>query len=177
MLGLVERASDQLEALVGLAPRLMTLLGDAESTVARARVLVDRIAVVTEDAAVVAGRADRVVERIDPLVSRLALLLDQVEPSLVTLQPTLDRLAETTHPDEVDALVRMIDQLPVLTERLQTDIMPMMESFGSVAPDLHDLLDASRELNEMLGKLPGFGRIKKRVEEEQAEDEAAPPDA
>jgi hypothetical protein len=36
-----------------------------------------------------------------------------------------------------------------------------------VAPDLHDLLETSRELNEMLAKLPGMGLIKKRVDEEQ----------
>jgi hypothetical protein len=38
-----------------------------------------------------------------------------------------------------------------------------------VAPDLHDLLDVSRELNDMLAGLPGIGRIKKRIDEEQAE--------
>ena len=47
-------------------------------------------------------------------------------------------------------------------------MLPVMTTLGTVAPDLHDLLDVSRELNEMLGKLPGLGRIKRRVEEEQA---------
>jgi hypothetical protein len=36
-----------------------------------------------------------------------------------------------------------------------------------VAPDLHDLLDVSRELNEMLAKLPGVGRVKRRINEQQ----------
>jgi hypothetical protein len=40
-----------------------------------------------------------------------------------------------------------------------------------VAPDLHDLLEVSRELNEMLAGLPGLGRIKKRIDEEQAEED------
>jgi hypothetical protein len=35
-----------------------------------------------------------------------------------------------------------------------------------VAPDLHELLNVSRELNEILGKIPGIGRLKKRVEED-----------
>jgi hypothetical protein len=48
----------------------------------------------------------------------------------------------------------------------------MMRTLGSVSPDLHDLLDVSRELNEMLAKLPGMGRIKKKVDEQQAEDAA-----
>ena len=47
----------------------------------------------------------------------------------------------------------------------------LMGTLGSVAPDLHDLLAVSRELNDMLAKLPGFGRIKRRIDEEQGEDE------
>ena len=64
--------------------------------------------------------------------------------------------------------MQLIDHLPDLTERFERDVLPVMTTLGTVAPDLHDLLDVSRELNEMLGKLPGLGRIKRRVEEEQA---------
>ena len=41
----------------------------------------------------------------------------------------------------------------------------------SVAPDVHDLLDLTRELNVMLAKVPGMGRVKKRVDEQQAADD------
>ena len=78
--------------------------------------------------------------------------------------------AERDDPDEVAALVRMVDHLPELTARLEEDVLPIMGTLGSVAPDLHDLLAVSRELNDMLAKLPGFGRIKKRIDEEQGED-------
>jgi hypothetical protein len=70
----------------------------------------------------------------------------------------------------VDALVTLIDHLPVLALKMETDIVPVLDSLSSVAPDLHDLLDVSRELNEMLAKLPGMGRIKQRVDEEQELD-------
>ena len=56
--------------------------------------------------------------------------------------------------------------------RVERDVLPVMTTLGTVAPDLHDLLDVSRELNEMLGKLPGLGRIKRRVEEEQEAEQA-----
>jgi hypothetical protein len=55
----------------------------------------------------------------------------------------------------------------VLALKVENDIVPVLDSLTSVAPDLHDLLDVSRELNEMLAKLPGMGRIKERVDEEQ----------
>ena len=80
------------------------------------------------------------------------------------LQPMLERLAESTDPREVDAMVQMIDHAPRLAERLESDVMPMLDTLNSVAPDLHDLLDVSRELNEIIGKVPGLSRVKKRVE-------------
>jgi hypothetical protein len=103
------------------------------------------------------------VTRADDLVGRL-------EPSLTRLQPTLERLAETTDPHEVDAMVALVDQLPLLAAKLETDVIPVLHTLTSVAPDLHDLLDVSRELNEMLAKLPGMGRLKKKVDEEQELD-------
>ena len=48
----------------------------------------------------------------------------------------------------------------------------MLTTLGSVAPDLHELLNVSRELNEILGKIPGVGRLKRRVEEEEEGDAA-----
>jgi hypothetical protein len=39
-----------------------------------------------------------------------------------------------------------------------------------VAPDMHDLLTVARELNDMIAKIPGMGRIKRRVDEEEGED-------
>ena len=85
-------------------------------------------------------------------------LLDRLEPSLTALQPTLERLAETTDPREVDALVELVDRCPAgragRARRRAGDA-----DARHVSPDLHDLLDTSRELNEMLAKLPGIGRI------------------
>jgi hypothetical protein len=50
---------------------------------------------------------------------------------------------------------------------LEAEILPILATFGTVAPDVRDLLDTTMELNEILGSVPGLGRIKKRVEERQ----------
>ena len=68
----------------------------------------------------------------------------------------------------------LVDHLPVLVDRLERDILPILGTLTSVAPDLHDLLDVSRELNGMLAKIPGMGRIKQRVDEQQAEAGSRP---
>ena len=106
-------------------------------------------------------------ERTEATRARADTLVTDLEPVLTQLMPTLERLAETTDPREVDALVGLIDRLPMLVGRLESDVLPMLDTLSSVAPDVHDLLDTSRELNQMLAKLPGMGRIKQKVEDRQ----------
>ena len=108
----------------------------------------------------------------DATLGTASKMLNEFEPPLTRLKPTLDTLADTTSPAEVASVVQMVDMLPALTESMQTDVLPMLKTLDTVGPDIHDLLMVSKELNEMLGSLPGMGRIKKRVEEEQAEEEA-----
>lgn len=166
----LERGGEQVEALLGAVPRVLALLDRAEVLLGRASAAVDRVREVTGEAEAVVVRAAEVVERADVQVARVTALVDALEPSLTTLQPTLDRLAETTHPREVDALVQLIDHLPELTGRVEDDVLPVLSTLGTVAPDLHDLLAVSRELNDMLAKVPGMGRIMRRIDEEQGED-------
>lgn len=188
---LLERGGDAVEQLLGAVPRLVSLLDDAERLVVRASRLVEDIDATRTAADAVVARTERTVTRADAVVSgsepvvrrseellsvlaplhvRLATLLDTLEPPLTRLQPVLERLAETTAPHEVDAMVELIDHLPALAHKMEVDIVPVLDSLSSVAPDLHDLLDVSRELNEMLAKIPGLGRVKERVEKQQAEE-------
>lgn len=160
---LVERAGDGLEQLFAAVPRLSALLAQAETLMVDVGALIARIEETRLAAAAVVSRTDDTVTRADALLAGL-------EPSLSRLQPTLERLADTTHPSEVDALVSLVDRLPLLAEQVERDLLPVMRTLGTVAPDVHDLLDVSRELNGMLGKLPGMGRIKKRVDEQQGID-------
>jgi hypothetical protein len=129
--------------------------GSPDATVARTAPVVAGIRTATTevDVLVVSGAA---------AVARLVELVDRVGPSLTSLQPTLERLAETTDPAEVDALVGLVDRLPMLAEQVERDVVPVMQALSSVAPDLHDLLDTSRELNEMLAKVPGISRLRGR---------------
>ena len=214
LMSALERGSEQVEALLGAVPRVLTLLDQAEALLERVSVAVDRIegvldgvtsevgrvGAVIDAATVEIGRVGGVVDgaseqigrvggvvdgaseqigRVGTVVDGAAVqadraggLLDALEPSLTKLQPTLETLADTTHPDEVAALVRLVDHLPALTDQVERDVLPVLTTLGSVAPDLHDLLNVSRELNEILGKIPGIGRLKRRVEED---DDVEPP--
>jgi DNA repair ATPase RecN len=171
---LLERGTAAVESMLAAAPRAVALLDDASGLLTRVDSLIERIEQtraaadgVVERTGAVVTRAEALVGTTGPLTERLSSLLDSTEPSLTKLQPTLERLAETTDPAEVDALVSVIDMLPVLAARLETDIVPVMNSLSTVAPDLHDLLDVSRELNEMLAAVPGLGWMKRRIDDEQ----------
>jgi len=164
VLALLERGSDGLDHLVQLVPRLGRLVEDVERLLGDVRALITRIEGTRQD-------AQAVVELAAEPLRRTRQLVDALEPSLTLLQPTLDRLAKSTDPREVDALVGLIDHLPMLVSRLESDVLPILSTLRSVAPDVHDLLDTSREVNEMLAKIPGMGRIRRKVEEQQAADE------
>ena len=166
----LERGGGQVEALLGAVPRVLTLLDDAERLMVRASTAVDRVREVTEAANVVVVRAGAVVDDADTAIGRVTAITDSLEPSLTRLQPTLETLADTTHPDEVAALVRLVDHLPELTARVEGDVLPVLATLGSVAPDVHDLLTVARELNDMLAKVPGLGRIRSRVDEQRGDD-------
>ena len=175
VLSALERGGDQVEALIGAVPRALALLDRAETLLDGASAAVGRVREVTEAANVVVVRAGAVIDDAEVAVARVSTLTDSLEPSLTRLQPTLKTLADTTHPDEVAALVRLVDTLPELTTRVETDVLPVLATLGTVAPDVHDLLTVARELNDMLAKIPGMGRLKRRIDEEEGEDETDAP--
>lgn len=155
--------------LVGIGPRLLTLVTGAEELLARVEVLVGRIEGTQASAELVVGDAGRVSTDAALLVDRIRALTDKLEPSITLLEPTLAKLAASTDPSEVDALVFLVDHLPVVVDSMEKHVLPMLDSLGSVAPDLHELLDISRELNEMLARIPGMGRIKRRLDAQSSE--------
>jgi hypothetical protein len=175
--GEVGRVGGVVDAATAEVARVGTVVDAATAEVGRVGGVVDaattavaRVGTVVDAAAAEIERVDAVVDGAAVQAGRAGGLLDALEPSLTKLQPTLQTLADTTHPDEVAALVTLVDHLPAVTEQFERDILPVLATLGSVAPDLHDLLDVSRELNEILGKIPGLGRIKRRVEEEDEDD-------
>jgi len=175
VLAVLERGAGSVEQLLAAVPKMLGLLDDAGRLLLRANTLIDDIDRTRASADLVVARTDGVVDRadvllgsVDPLTDRLRELLDNLEPSLTKLQPTLERLAETTAPHEVDALVKLIDQLPRLADKLETDIMPILDTMNSVAPDLRDLLEVSKELNSMLAQVPGLSRMKAKIDKRQA---------
>jgi ABC-type transporter Mla subunit MlaD len=165
-----------LEQAIALLPRVTALVGEIERIVARADTLVtevertrQRTDAVVEQSGALIERTSKIVDAADGLLGRTSGLLNDYQPALDRLAPLVDQLASTTSPDEVAAAIKLIDELPQLVESLQRDILPILATLDNVGPDVRELLLTTKEFNEVLGSVPGLGRIKKRVEEERAE--------
>lgn len=166
------------EHLLGLVPRVIRLVAEAEVLLGRVSTVVSgterMLSVVEEVIDSVKVTQQRALAQIDRVAAvatvathtaeRASGLVDEYLPPLEKLRPVLERLARTTDPDEVESIVALIDLMPTVVRRLDTDILPVLDTLGTVAPDLRDLLTLSRELNEMLASIPGLGWIKHRAE-------------
>ncbi|MCF6379010.1 hypothetical protein L2K70_15440 [Nocardioides KLBMP 9356] len=169
--GVVDDAHQQIVRVGTVVDGAQEQIGRVGDVVDGAKEQIGRVGAVVDDARQQVDGVGKVVDGAAVQVGRAASLMDVLEPPLTTLQPTLQTLADTTSPAEVEALVRLVDQLPELTDSLEKDVMPVLATLGSVAPDVHDLLTVARELNDMLAKIPGMGRLRRRIDEEQGEDD------
>ena len=188
----VARALATAGALVALPGRVVGLVDRVELLLARIEGLVHAVAVTAERADEVASGAALVVveaDRVAKLSGTVAVeargvaagagevqqvagaLVEAYAPTLAVLQPTLTRLAETTSPAEVTALVGLVDRLPPLLEAVDRDVLPLLSRLNEMAPDLHGLLEAVDDLRRTVAGLPGIGLLKRRGDEELAEDD------
>lgn len=159
------RLPELVEVATSVLPRALALLGAAEDLVRRAHRLVDDIdatraaadAVVVRTAGTVAS-TQPTLDRARAMVETFGPVLDDLAPIARNLMPTLQRISETTSPEEVEALVGLIDHLPMLVEKLEVDIVPILEDMRAVGPDIHAMLDTVADLAAMLEKVPGLNR-------------------
>ena len=138
VLAALERGGDQVEALLGAVPRALALLDQAEALlgggatrrVTRRPDRSPRTPPGSSSARAPGRRPGRGPGRAGDRAPRLACAPSLTRPPADPWQT----LAETTHPDEVKALVGLIDHLPEVTARMENDVMPVLATLGSVAP-------------------------------------------
>jgi hypothetical protein len=185
------RARATAGALLALPGRVLRLVDGLEATAARLDVLLDAVTATAErageiaaGAAVVVVEADRVaklsgtvaveargvVVGADEVRESAGALVESYAPILAELQPTLARLAETTSPREVTALLGLVDRLPPLLDAVDRDVLPLLGKLNVMAPDLHALLESVEDLRRTVAGLPGIGLLRRRGDEELAAD-------
>lgn len=169
---------DGVEDALGLAPRVIGLIEQAETLLTRVGVVVDKIEATIDRADVLIGNVaatDQAARRVVASVLETAVQADSLfelyDEPLSTLAPSVRTFADALDPDEVRAMVGLVDRLPRLLQHLDEDVFPILTTLDRVAPDLHQLLEIAQDLQVALGGLPGMGWLRKRAEKEEQEAE------
>ena len=169
--GVIARTTVVIGAVEEVVGAAAVTVGRAEAVVEAAAGTVERVTRVVDGATVVVGRTSGVVDDASAIVARTAGVVDGADAVLANSSRLVDRITETTSDEELEAIVHLVDTLPQAVDALRTDVLPVMSTLGTVAPDLRDLLDIASQLNGVIGSVPGLGRIKKRVQKAQADED------
>src|SRR3954454_9530575 len=171
-----EEAVSHLEATRSHADEAIESVGRTQANADEAIAAVGRTQTNADDAIAAVGRttprADGTVAQTEGRVGRLEPMLDDYEPALASLAPAVRRLAATLDPSEVEAMITLIDRLPRLVEHLDEDILPVLETLGTVGTDVHELVDTVQDMRQIVKGFPGSRLFRRRGAEEIAEDEA-----
>ncbi|WP_433356626.1 hypothetical protein ACQPYV_06415 [Micromonospora saelicesensis] len=175
LLARINGVVDRIETTLDRTDQVLT---DAEAAVrevavisAAATTAIDTATEVATAAAVVVAEADRVANRAATTVgtateaaATAAELLAAYEPALRRAAPMAGRFVEELSHEEISAAIHLIDELPKLKEHLTADILPILATLDRVGPDLHDLLDVTRDLKLAVAGIPGLGMLRRRGE-------------
>lgn len=156
------------------AAALITRAGEvadgAATLVAGAGEVADGARTVVASAGAVADRADTVVAQAAGAAGSASDLLGVYQPIALRAAPLAQRFVEEFSEAELHAAIRMVDQLPQLTEHLESDIMPILATLDRVGPDVHELLNQLKEVRQAIQGIPGFRLLRRRGERDAAEE-------
>ena len=157
-----------------VADRAAEVVAGAVAVTADARAVVVAAGTVTEGAgaavlkaAAVADRSDAVVEQAAAATAGASAILGVYEPILEQAAPLAQAFVSEFSGAELEAAIKLIDQLPQLTEHLETDVMPILVTLDRVGPDVHELLDVLKEVRLAIQGIPGFRLLRRRGEERE----------
>ena len=175
-------ASEVVDSARSITAGAEEVVGSARSITSGANDVVDSARRITAGADEAIGDVRRITTGAGDIVegagatSRSAQeLLDLYRPLLERGAPLAGKFVDDLTPEEVDAAIKLVDQLPQLTESLTTDIIPILETLDRVGPDIHELLDVTKDLRQAIDGVPGLSFFRRRGEakdDARAEEEA-----
>ncbi|WP_431974226.1 hypothetical protein [Micromonospora haikouensis] len=155
--GTLDRTDRVLDGATEVAAAAAVVVAEADAV---ARHAAGTVTAVAETATAAAGTVTAAAEA----AGTAAELLAAYEPALRRGAPMATRFVEQLSHEEVTAAIRLVDELPKLKEHLTADILPILATLDRVGPDLHDLLDVTRDLKLAVAGIPGLGMLRRRGE-------------
>ncbi|MGN0102192.1 MAG: methyl-accepting chemotaxis protein [Dietzia sp.] len=171
--GVVRRVDATIDSAEGVVARVGATVDTADELVLDAGGLIERVAPLVDFADSALAPVKPVVEallvdaELDPEVARrvatrLTEVLVWADETVALLEPIAGEILESVDPDEIKAVVQFIDHLPALGESLETDIMPVLASMDTVAPEVHQILEVAQQCLEAVAGIPGFQLLRRR---------------
>ncbi|RKR90594.1 hypothetical protein BDK92_4972 [Micromonospora pisi] len=164
----MESTLDRTEQMVDAAEKTIE---QVQSVTARVTAPIDEATRLTSAAGQVVADAKRVAERAAATMARAEGTMTTVDELLTAYAETLrkgapmaNRFVEQLTPEEVDAAIRLVDELPRLTGHLTSDVLPILATLDRVGPDIHDLLNVTRDLKLAIAGIPGLQMLRRRGE-------------
>ena len=191
---LVVRVGETLDRVDAAVGRVEGVVGDAQALVGRVDDVAGRAAEVAESAAGVADRAGSVADRADQVVDQIIpvtgaaegvlesvgttsagaqALLEVFQPMTERGAPLLQHFIDEFSVEELQALIKLVDQVPQFTEHMETDIMPILATLDRVGPDVHELLEVLKDVRLAIQGVPGLSLFRRRgadLEDELADE-------
>ncbi|WP_432957239.1 hypothetical protein [Micromonospora haikouensis] len=155
--GTLDRTDRVLDSATEVAAAATVVVAEADAV---ARHAAGTVTAVAKTATAAAGTVTAAAEA----AGTAAELLAAYEPALRRGAPMATRFVEQLSHEEVTAAIRLVDELPKLKEHLTADILPILATLDRVGPDLHDLLDVTRDLKLAVAGIPGLGMLRRRGE-------------
>jgi hypothetical protein len=125
----------------------------------RASRFLDEVARLVPRAAALLDAAEALLARADALADRVELTRSGAQAEIRRFAELLDAVVDRVTPADLAAFARVARRLD--------DVVPAVESMASVGPDIRELTAVAKELDEIVGRVPGMGRIKRKVAEDQ----------
>lgn len=166
---LVRKVSGTVDAIDGIVKKADELVDRTGHVVADAEKAVDEVRAITASAGDVAERAAQVVATAGHTAHTANELIGIYEPIARQAQPLAKRFVEELSPHEVEAAIKLVDELPVLTEHLTNDILPILATLDRVGPEVHQLLEVTSDMRQAILGIPGFGFMRRRGEKKEEE--------
>ena len=189
LIGLVGAAETLVERITEVVERAERLVAEVEGIAASAGVVVVDAAKISGQASGVIAVAEHVSGRANEVVGGAARVSEEAaavvalaestagianelirvyEPIALRAAPLAGRFVTELSDEEVDAAIRLVDELPQLTEHLITNILPILSTLDRVGPDVTELLKVTRDVRQAIVGIPGFKFFRRRGAEKTA---------
>lgn len=170
VVSLPARVLGLIDAAESLVDRIGTVVDRAEELIARTERVVGEAEFAVREVEAITAAAGTVVATADVTASIANTIVRVYEPIAAKAAPLAERFVEELSVEEVEAAIKLVDELPRITEHMVTDVLPILTTLGRVGPDVTELLNVTKDVRRAIVGIPGFKFFRRRGAERMDED-------